>query len=129
MTNRLRQIGGRRGHFIDQPRLHIHTDMFLVAVSIFHFPLTANPGLLIRGHLGEDLVVERVDLLWSSLVPFFPQRGFRDQMRGIHKGEGLLHQAGGFELLAHDGKELREPRRPNPSTNTGEQAIVGGGLG
>ena len=32
---RIRQIGGRGGHFIDEPRLHVDTDMFLIAVPIF----------------------------------------------------------------------------------------------
>jgi hypothetical protein len=48
-------------------------------------------------------------------------------MSGIHKGEHFTHESGRFELIAHGGKQLREPSRPNAGPDTGEEAIVRGG--
>ena len=125
---RIRQIGRGRGDFIDQPRLHIDTDMLFIAVPIFLLALAANPGLWICRHFRQPLIIQLLDLLLSGLISLFPQRGFGNEVGGIHKGEHFTHESGRFEVVAHGGKQLREPSRPNASTDTGEEAIVRGGL-
>jgi len=85
------QIGRGGGHFVDQPGLHVHTDMLFIAVPIFLLALTPNPGLRVHRHLGQDVIVQLLNLLLPRLVALFPQRGFGNQMRGIHKREHFTH--------------------------------------
>ncbi len=125
----IRQIGRCRRHFVNQAGLHIHTDMLFIAVPILLLAFAANPGLLIHCHLREHFIVQLLNLLLARLIPFFPQRRFRNQMRGIHKGEHFTHQAGRFELLAHRRKQLRESSRPNASADAREEAVIRRGLG
>ena len=76
---RIRQIGRGRGHFIDEPRLHINADMLFIAVPVFLLALAANPGLWICRHFRQHLIIQLLDLLLSGLIALFPQRGFGDQ--------------------------------------------------
>ena len=123
------QIGGRGRHFVDQARLHIHTDMFLIPVPILLLALAPNPGLRISRHFRQHVIIECLDFLLSRLVPLFPQRGFRNQMGGIHQGAPCTHEPRGLQLVTHRRKQWGEPCWPHAGTDTGKQAIVGGGLG
>jgi len=61
---------------------------------------------------------------WRALSRSSPQRGFRNQMRGIHKSEHFTHEPCRFELREHGGKQLGEPSRPYPGMNACHETIV-----
>lgn len=63
----IRKIRGGRGHFVDRAGLHIHTDLFFVAVLILLLALTLNPGLPIYRHFRQHLM--RNGGLWQYEIP------------------------------------------------------------
>lgn len=72
----IRKIGGRRRHFVNQSRLHIHTDVFFIAIPIRLLPLAANLRLWSHRDLWQHLAIQLFNLLLAGLVPLFPQRDF-----------------------------------------------------
>lgn len=61
----IRKIGRSGRDWIEQAGLPIHTALFFIAIPIFFVARTANPGLLIRRHFGQDVLVQLLALLVS----------------------------------------------------------------
>jgi len=108
--------------------LPIDPDILIIAVPIFLFAFAADPGLRVSHDFRQPLIIQLLDLLLPGLISLFPQPSFAHEVGGILQGEHFTHEYGGFELMPHGGKQLREPSGPNAGPDTGKETRVRGRL-
>ena len=108
---RIRDIRLREGHFVDQPRLHIHARVFFVAVPKLVFSFAANTRFFVSRNLRQNIVVQLFVFFLNRLVTFLPEIRFRNQMTRIHKRKHFAHVARGLQLIPKMCEKISHQRR------------------